>query len=127
MSNQPAPDVGGRILQYRRRVKLITWVGAGLIAEITVFGAVTTDGYPTGEETPFFLWAIVPTMVLIAGAALAKARVHFEWLADLLQRHITSRTIGRDSQMADVAQTVDISPNWPLEPEFTTQLSVFAL
>lgn len=62
-----------RRAQFRRR--LITWTGAGLLVEITVYAVVKF----TGPVFPTVLVALVPTLVLAGGVALAWARVDFEW------------------------------------------------
>lgn len=124
MTNGEEPRVIGRLSQYRRRQRLIAWVGGGLLAEITIYAAIRFNGE---AAVPTVLTALVPTLVLLGGLALAWARAQFEWRADLLQRHIEMRTIKPD----DLIRSIDPDTirrrdlEWPQWAEFLYILELF--
>jgi len=72
--------------QYERRERMILWVGAGLLGLI---GLVTSD---LSDGAPKALSAAAGTLIVLAGAALALARVKFEWAATKLSRAIEDGT-----------------------------------
>ena len=111
MTTDVEGTVVGRLSQYRRRQRLITWIGGGLLAEITIYAAIRFSG-----ETcvPTVLTNLVPTFVLIGGFMLALARVQFEWRADLLERHISLQTI----KPADTIEGIDSSQIKPKDLEW---------
>jgi hypothetical protein len=72
----------GRLRQYRRRENTILWVGAGLIGLIGLVTSDLTDGAPAA------LTASAATLIIVGGAALAWARIKFEWAATQVDRAI---------------------------------------
>jgi hypothetical protein len=61
---------------------MILWVGAGLVGLI---GLVTSD---LSDGAPKKLSAVVVTLIIVGGGALAFARIKFEWAATQLDRAI---------------------------------------
>jgi hypothetical protein len=61
---------------------MILWVGAGLVGLIALLAAEITHGAPEA------LTAAAATLIVVAGGALAKARIEFEWAATTLSRAI---------------------------------------
>jgi hypothetical protein len=121
--NDKAPRIAGRLSQYRRRQRLITWVGGGLFAEISVYTAV---GLSSESSVPAVLTGVVPTFILVAGFLLAMARVRFEWRADLLERHLKMQTLKPDDLIHDIQPDL-IDPNdlkWPHLGELFYQLEL---
>jgi hypothetical protein len=73
---------GKRLRQYQRRGSMILWVGAGLTGLVVL---VTSD---LGDNAPDWLNATDATLIILGGAALATARIKFEWAATELERAI---------------------------------------
>jgi hypothetical protein len=65
---------------------MILWVGAGLAGLI---GLVTTN---LSAGAPKALSAATVSLIILGGAALATARIRFEWQATLLRRAIEDGT-----------------------------------
>lgn len=113
-SNFTKDSVAKVLSQYRRRVRLITWIGAGLIAVITVYAAVVSD-LDSGtflEPTRLaatILEALIPTCVVVAGGLLALARAGFEWRGDLLDRYIDSGLIEKTKEISEIQNVAAIS------------------
>jgi hypothetical protein len=102
------PDAGlsyrTRLRQYERRERMILWVGAGLLGLIGLVTSDLTDGAPKA------LTATAGTLIVLAGTALAYARVNFEWAATKLSRAIEDGT----SAAADLPQE---DQGWPTGAE----------
>lgn len=73
---------GTRLRQYQRRGSMVLWVGAGLAGLI---GLVTSD---LSKGAPKALSALVVSLIILGGGALATARIKFEWAATQLDRAI---------------------------------------
>lgn len=112
-----------RIAKYKRRVSLINWVGAGLLAEVTVYASIRfADSGIALTNCTALLMAFVPTLILFGGFSLALARVQFEWQLDLLQRYTGPNGLNPWERLSDVGNKLDkiekeenvrISRGWP--------------
>jgi len=95
---------------------MIKWVGAGLVAVVTVFAAVE---FTRESGVPWYLPAIVPTLVVLGGGFLALARVQFEWAATQLRRKIEDGTSNRDDSLPGELQS------WPRFAEFCWRMELY--
>jgi hypothetical protein len=84
--NGIANTYGKRLRQYQRRERMILWVGAGLAGLI---GLLTSD---LSAGAPKVLNAVTATLIVLGVAALATARIKFEWQATQLDRAIQDGT-----------------------------------
>ena len=66
---------------------MILWVGAGLVALIGLETASLTGGAPR------WLTALVTTLIIVGGGALAVGRIKFEWAATRLDRAISDNAV----------------------------------
>jgi hypothetical protein len=112
--------VAGRLSQFRRLQRLISWVGAGLLAELTVFTAVKLTTPPSAAAAPIYAIAaaLVPTFVLAAGGFLTFARADVEWRGDVLERHLNDI---RDIGAADDIDQIDPNRIRPLDIRWSTK------
>ena len=104
-----SPIVKGRMRQYRRRVSLISWVGAGFGGVIAVFTGLRVADH---AHVPGLLLPIVPIAVVVGGFCLAAARVNFEWKLEQLDRGVEDGTFADTAELA----TTDYEP-YPTEAE----------
>jgi hypothetical protein len=92
------PDPGStyrtRLRVYQRRGSMILWVGAGLVGLI----GLVTSNLSTGA--PKVLSAVAVTLIILGGAALAYARISFEWAGTQLSRAIDDGT-DQDAKLDD--------------------------
>ena len=112
-----ADTFGGRLRQYKRREHMIVWVGAGLVALITVFASVE---FTRGSSAPALVARLVPTLVLVGGASLALARVRFEWAATQLKRLIEDGKYRLEDQLPEEHRS------WPCCAEFCWLIELYA-
>lgn len=92
---------GKRLRQYQRRERTILWVAAGLAALI---GLVTSD---LTKGAPRALTAAAASLIMLGGAALALARIRFEWAGTQLDRTI------QDAEAAVGDQLPADRAKWP--------------
>jgi hypothetical protein len=85
---------------------MILWVGAGLAGLI---GLVTSD---LSAGAPKALSAVVASLIILGGGALATARIKFEWAATQLERAIQDGA-GADDDLPDAQKP------WPNTGEVT--------
>lgn len=107
---------GSRLRQYKRRERMIVWVGAGLVALITTFAAVE---FTREAGVPAIIPAIVPTLVVFGGGFLALARVQFEWAATQLERKIQDKTFQDEDALPDKLR------GWPRFAEFCWLMELY--
>src|SRR5687768_10993381 len=94
-----APEIGRRQDQYQRREHLTTWTGAGLLGLIAFSaGDVAKDIL---DDAPTLLTAILVTCLTLGGAALALARVGYEWAGTSIRRHVDTSATETDDAAAD--------------------------
>jgi hypothetical protein len=105
----------GRTRQYERRGAMILWVGAGLGGLIVL---VTSS---LASEAPRAFGGVVATLVVVSGAALAWARVNFEWAATTVQRKLDDGDLQSGSELPQ-----ELRP-WPRFAEFCWKLGRYAL
>jgi hypothetical protein len=72
---------------------MILWVGAGLVALIGLETASLTGG------SPRWLTALVVTLIVVSGGALAWGRIKFEWAATKLDRAVDDQTVEATDQL----------------------------
>ncbi len=98
----PQPDTyGSRLRQYERREHMTIWVAAGVAALVAFVGASALD------ERPALFTQLVLSAAVVAGAALAFARVQFEWAATLIKRDLDDEKVKKEQPLADPHR------NWP--------------
>ena len=68
--------------QYEERARRTLWIGAGLLGLIALVAGDMSAQVIT--RAPAAIVAVIPTLLVLAGGALAYARVGFEWAAHQL-------------------------------------------
>jgi len=107
---------GSRLRQYKRRERMIVWVGAGLVVLITIYAAVE---FTREAGIPAIIPPIVPTLVIFGGGFLAMARVQFEWAATQLERKIQDNTFQEQDPLPKKLQS------WPRFAEFCWLMELY--
>lgn len=105
----------GRTRQYERRGAMILWVGAGLGGLIVLVTSSLASGAPRA------FGGAVATLVVVSGAALAWARVNFEWAATTVHRKLDDGELQSGSELPQ-----ELRP-WPRFAEFCWKLGRYAL
>ena len=105
----------GRTRQYERRGAMILWVGAGLGGLIVLVTSSLASGAPRA------FGGAVATLVVVSGAALAWARVNFEWAATTVQRKLDDGDLQSGSELPE-----ELRP-WPRLAELCWKLGRWAL
>ena len=83
LSPSTAADTNAaRKKQYEERARRTLWIGAGLLGLIALVAGDLSAQVITGA--PAVLLAAIPTLLVLAGGALAYARSGFEWAAHQL-------------------------------------------
>jgi hypothetical protein len=127
MPLQPArvdDTYGGRLRQYKVRLRTTLWAGAGLLGLIPLVTSHLAD------EAPAVLVAVAATVVVFGGGALAFARVGFEWEATLLERAIEDADDSdakRAERLPDRFTWLDRSTAWPWLAELCYWLELLAV
>ena len=104
-----------RLDQYRRRVRLISWIGAGLVFEVTIYSIIISGDVRQSISAYYqILMVLVPSLILIAGGCLSIARAEFEWRADVYERNIESGIIQGNDSVETTELKTNISPEWPI-------------
>jgi hypothetical protein len=75
-----------------------------LLAEATIFAAVQFRN-PERDLSPV-LAALVPTLIIFAGACLALARTRYQWKASILQREIDAKKISLDTEIETIPGSI---------------------
>ena len=102
------PTYGKRLRQYKNRESTIVWVGAGLAGLIGLLASSFADGAPRT------LRVLVVVAVILAGGALAQARIKFQWAATTLDRAIQD---GGGSEISNQDLPEGTSRAWPTRAE----------
>ena len=105
----------GRLREYERREQMTIWVAGGVAALVT-FVAVGAL-----QDAPAVLKPIVLSAAIIAGVAIAFARVGFEWAATLIKRDI------EDGKVQATDDLDNSHRNWPSGPERWWTVALIAL
>lgn len=106
------PDtIGQRLLNRERDLQYTQWIGAGLLAEATIFAAVK---FGTPEEVSPVLAALVPTLIVVAGGCLARSLGGYYWKLFLLKRAINNGDVTLDTEVINI--TEDKIPKKDLAP-----------
>ncbi|HEX2104961.1 MAG TPA: hypothetical protein VHF51_14995 [Solirubrobacteraceae bacterium] len=116
------PDAAGtyreRLRQYERRETMVRWVGAGLGGLIALaVGGLDDDLI---GDAPEWLAALITTSIVLAGGALARARIKFEWAATQLRRDV------EDGVAAPAANLAADRHDWPDDGELAWLVGLVA-
>jgi hypothetical protein len=101
-------NCGARLAQYRKRASTVIWTGAGLAGLIALANTHLADGAPRVFD------GALATLIVLAGATLAKARIEFQWATTKLERALAS---GNGGVKADGALPADRAYQWPKSGE----------
>lgn len=108
--------VRSRLRKYKRREAMTVWVGAGFAGLLGVLSLDIVAG------SPQWLQRIGLTVVILGAAALARARVGFEWKATNIERYLEDGKARKEDALPG-------SPHWPEGDEgfWTTALVALVL
>jgi hypothetical protein len=107
--SSPSDTYEVRLRQYKRRERMILWVGAGLLGLIAL--AAGDMASAALGDAPDWLVALMLTCLVLTGAFLALARVDFEWQATGIERDLQDGTVGKDDPLPASVQA------WPRNAE----------
>lgn len=105
-----------RLRQYERRERTTTWVGAGLFGLIAL-----SAGNLAGSsflDVPKVIKALLSTLIILAGALLAQARIGFEWESTKIKR-------GEEDKPGHLNTSLsDDDKKWPAFYEFSFNVGI---